>query len=162
IIPDPVFTIGEILITKSIFVLILFSLLMVVAALSMIRKNKREVTDCQQKIKYNIPIILGEGILVGAITGLVGAGGGFLIIPTLVLFGGLYVKKAAGSYLLLIALKSLIVFTGDIGSGVESDVLFMFVCAGVATIVIIAGMLISKYIANQKLNPAFGWFVLVM
>src|SRR5690606_19895868 len=56
IIPDPVFTIGEILITKSIFVLILFSLLMVVAALSMIRKNKREVTDCQQKIKYNIPI----------------------------------------------------------------------------------------------------------
>lgn len=162
IIPDPVFTIGEILITKSIFVLILFSLLMVVAALSMIRKNKREVTDCQQKIKYNIPIILGEGILVGAITGLVGAGGGFLIIPTLVLFGGLCMKKAVGTSLLIIALKSLIGFTGDLGSGLELDVQFMLIFAGFATIGIIAGTLISKYISNQKLKPAFGWFVLVM
>ncbi len=162
IIPDPVFTIGEILITKSIFVLILFSLLMVVAALSMIRKNKREVTDCQQKIKYNIPIILGEGILVGAITGLVGAGGGFLIIPALVLFGGLCMKKAVGTSLLIIALKSLIGFTGDLGSGLELDVQFMLIFAGFATIGIIAGTLISKYISNQKLKPAFGWFVLVM
>lgn len=162
IIPDPVFPIGEILVTKSVFVLMVFSVLMVVAALSMIRKNKREVLDCEQKISYNFPLILGEGILVGAITGLVGAGGGFLIIPALVLFGGLCMKKAVGTSLLIIALKSLIGFTGDLGSGLQLDVPFMLVFAGLATVGIIAGTLISKYISNEKLKPAFGWFVLAM
>src|SRR5690606_10009638 len=80
-----VFSIGDLLFTKSIFVLMVFSVLMVLAALSMIRKSKREVLDCEQKISYNFPLVLGEGILVGSITGLVGAGGGFLIIPALVL-----------------------------------------------------------------------------
>ena len=162
IIPDPVFSIGEILVTKSVFVLMVFSVLMVVAALSMIRKNKREVLDCEQKISYNFPLILGEGILVGAITGLVGAGGGFLIIPALVLFGGLCMKKAVGTSLLIIALKSLIGFTGDLGSGLQLDVPFMLMFAGLATVGIIAGTLISKYISNEKLKPAFGWFVLAM
>ena len=94
IIPDPVFSIGELLIRKSIFVLIVFSVLMVLAALSMIRRSKREVLDCEKKVSYNFPLIVAEGIGVGAITGLVGAGGGFLIIPALVLFGGLCMKKA--------------------------------------------------------------------
>ena len=162
IIPDPVFSIGEILITKSIFVLILFSVLMVLAALSMIRRNKREVLDCEQKISYNLPLIFGEGIVVGAITGLVGAGGGFLIIPALVLFGGLCMKKAVGTSLLIIGLKSLIGFTGDLGAGLQLDIPFMLMFAGFATVGIIAGTLISKYIANEKLKPALGWFVLAM
>jgi uncharacterized membrane protein YfcA len=120
------------------------------------------VLDCEQKISYNFPLILGEGILVGAITGLVGAGGGFLIIPALVLFGGLCMKKAVGTSLLIIALKSLIGFTGDLGSGLQLDIPFMLMFAGFATIGIIAGTLISKYISNEKLKPAFGWFVLAM
>lgn len=162
IIPDQVFSVGDTLITKSVFVLLVFSVLMVVAALSMIRKNKSEVLDCNQKINYNFPLILGEGILVGAITGLVGAGGGFLIIPALVLFGGLCMKKAVGTSLLIIALKSIIGFTGDFGSGLQLDVPFMLMFAGFATVGIIAGTLISKHIANEKLKPAFGWFVLAM
>jgi len=162
IIPDEVFTLGEMVITKNVFVLILFSVLMVLAALSMIRKSKREVLDCEQKIHYNFPLILGEGILVGAITGLVGAGGGFLIIPALVLFGGLCMKKAVGTSLLIIALKSLIGFTGDLGSGLQLDIPFMLTFAGFATAGIIAGTLISKRISNEKLKPAFGWFVLAM
>ncbi|HEX6225666.1 MAG TPA: sulfite exporter TauE/SafE family protein, partial [Chryseolinea sp.] len=162
IIPEVVFSIGDTFITKSIFILLVFSVLMVVAALSMIRKNKREVLDCSQKINYNFPLILGEGILVGAITGLVGAGGGFLIIPALVLFGGLCMKKAVGTSLLIIALKSLIGFTGDMGSGLLLDIPFMLTFAGFATLGIIAGTLISKYIANEKLKPAFGWFVLAI
>ena len=128
----------------------------------MIRKSEREVLDCEQKISYNFPLILGEGILVGAITGLVGAGGGFLIIPALVLFGGLCMKKAVGTSLLIIALKSLIGFTGDLGSGLQLDVPFMLMFAGLATVGIIIGTLISKYISNEKLKPAFGWFVLAM
>jgi uncharacterized protein len=162
IIPDHVFSFGDTIITKSIFILLVFSVFMVAAAFSMIRKNKREVLDCNQKINYNFPLILCEGILVGAITGLVGAGGGFLIIPALVLFGGLCMKKAVGTSLLIIALKSLIGFTGDLGSGLQLDIPFMIMFAGFATVGIIAGTLISKHIANEKLKPAFGWFVLAM
>lgn len=162
IIPDPVFSLGNAVISKDTFVLIVFSLLMVVAALSMITKSKREVLDCEQKINYNFSLILGEGILVGAITGLVGAGGGFLIIPALVLFGGLCMKKAVGTSLLIIASKSLIGFTGDFGSGLRLDIPFMLTFAGFATIGIVAGTVISKHISNEKLKPAFGWFVLAM
>lgn len=162
IIPDPVFSLGNTVIYKDNLVLVVFAILMVVAALSMIRKSKREVPDCKQIIKYNFPLILGEGILVGAITGLVGAGGGFLIIPALVLFGGLCMKKAVGTSLLIIASKSLIGFTGDFGSGLQLDVPFMLMFAGFATVGILAGTLISKYISNDKLKPAFGWFVLAM
>lgn len=162
IIPDPAFFIGDTAITKNIFVLIIFSILMVLAALSMIRKSKREVLDCKQKINYNFPLIVAEGIVVGAITGIVGAGGGFLIIPALVLLGGLCMRKAVGTSLLIIALKSLIGFTGDLGSGLQLDIPFMLMFAGFATVGILAGTFISKYVSNEKLKPAFGWFVLAM
>ena len=162
IIPDPVFTLNDAVVTKNIFILLIFSVLMVVAAFSMIKTSKREVLDCNEQIRYNFPLILGEGILVGAITGLVGAGGGFLIIPALVLFGGLCMKKAVGTSLLIIALKSLIGFTGDLGSGLQLDIPFMLMFAGFATVGIVAGTLLSKHIANEKLKPAFGWFVLAM
>lgn len=162
IIPDPVFSVGDYVITKSLFVLLVFSVLMVLAAISMIRKSKRDVLDCDQKINYNFPLILAEGVLVGSITGLVGAGGGFLIIPALVLFGGLCMKKAVGTSLLIIALKSLIGFTGDLGSGLELDVTFMLMFSAFSIVGIIVGTIISKHISNEKLKPVFGWFVLVM
>lgn len=162
IIPDPVFSVGDYVITKSLFVLLVFSVLMVLAAISMIRKSKRDVLDCDQKINYNFPLILAEGVLVGSITGLVGAGGGFLIIPALVLFGGLCMKKAVGTSLLIIALKSLIGFTGDLGSGLELDITFMLMFSAFSIVGIIVGTIISKHISNEKLKPVFGWFVLVM
>lgn len=162
IIPDTVFSLGDAVITKSVFILIVFSIMMILAAVSMIRKNTREVLDCEQKISYNFPFILGEGILIGAITGLVGAGGGFLIIPALVLFGGLCMKKAVGTSLLIIALKSLIGFTGDLDSGLQLDFEFMLMFSAFATVGIVAGTSISKHIANEKLKPAFGWFILAM
>ena len=71
-------------------------------------------------------------------------------------------KKAVGTSLLIIALKSIIGFTGDLGSGLQLDIPFMIMFAGFATVGIIAGALISKHIANEKLKPAFGWFVLAM
>jgi uncharacterized membrane protein YfcA len=162
IIPDPIFSYGDQVLSKSAFILVLFSVLMVIAAVSMIRKNKNEVVDCEQKIRYNFPLIFGEGILVGAITGIVGAGGGFLIIPALVLFGGLCMKKAVGTSLLIIALKSLIGFTGDLGSGLQLDISFMLMFTAFAIAGIIVGTVISKHISNGKLKPVFGWFVLVM
>lgn len=162
IIPDPVFSLGDAEISKGVFILLMFAVLMVMAAQSMISKSKKEVMDCEQKITYNFPLIFGMGIVVGAITGLVGAGGGFLIIPALILFGGLCMKKAVGTSLLIIALNSLIGFTGDLGLGLQFDVSFMLMFAGFATVGIFIGTLLSEHISNKKLKPAFGWFVLIM
>lgn len=161
IIPDPVFTISDLVVTKPLFILVLFALLMVVASISMICKIilKEERSG---HIHYNYPVIFLEGILVGGITGLVGAGGGFLIIPALVLLAGLPMKQAVGTSLLIIALKSLIGFTGDLGSGLEIDYQFMLFFSVFAMVGIVAGSYLTRFIPNEKLKPAFGWFVLIM
>lgn len=161
VIPDPVFTLADLTISKNIFIMALFAILMVIASISMIRKPKKQ-TDSPNEVKYNFPLILIEGIIVGGITGLVGAGGGFLIIPALVLFAGLPMKQAVGTSLLIIAMKSLIGFTGDLGSGAALDFKFMLTFSAFAMVGILAGSYFSKFIPNEKLKPVFGWFVLVM
>lgn len=162
LIPDPFFSIADVTVSKSSFILALFSFLMVLAAWSMMRKTNNGPEDCKRKIKYNYSLIIAEGMFVGGVTGLVGAGGGFLIIPALVLLGGLCMKKAVGTSLLIIALKSLIGFTADLGPGIDLDLSFMMIFTGIAVIGIIAGTAISRYVSNEKLKPAFGWFVLIM
>jgi uncharacterized membrane protein YfcA len=134
---------------------------MLLASFSMIRKPKDEKNQADE-VHYNFPLIFIEGLLVGGVTGLVGAGGGFLIIPALVLLAGLPMKQAVGTSLLIIALKSLIGFTGDLGSGQEIDYRFMLFFSGFAMVGIVAGSYLTKYIPNEKLKPAFGWFVMVM
>ena len=161
IIPDPVFSIASYSVTKSLFVMILFAILMLLASVSMIRRPKQE-NGRSREVDYNYPLIFLEGLLVGGVTGLVGAGGGFLIIPALVLLAGLPMKQAVGTSLLIIALKSLIGFTGDLSSGLVIDYQFMLIFSAFAMGGIIAGSYLSKFIPNEKLKPIFGWFVLVM
>lgn len=161
VIPDPVFSIGSFTFTKPLFVMVLFAILMLLASISMIREPKKSV-EKSGDINYNYPVIFLEGLIVGGITGLVGAGGGFLIIPALVLLAGLPMKQAVGTSLLIIALKSLIGFTGDLGSGQAIDYKFMLFFAAFAMIGILAGSYLTRFIPNNKLKPAFGWFVLVM
>jgi uncharacterized membrane protein YfcA len=161
VIPDSVFSISSFTFTKPLFVMVLFAILMLLASISMIRKPKN-VTDDSKEIKYNYPLIFIEGLLVGGVTGLVGAGGGFLIIPALVLLAGLPMKQAVGTSLLIIAMKSLIGFTGDLGSGQAIDYKFMLIFSAFAMVGIVGGSYLSKFISNEKLKPVFGWFVLVM
>jgi uncharacterized protein len=161
IIPDPIFSSGEVVLDKGIFIMVLFAILMLLASVSMIRQSKIRSSE-KPEIKYTFPLIFLEGIIVGGVTGLVGAGGGFLIIPALVLFAGLPMKKAVGTSLLIIALKSLIGFTGDLGSGQEIDYSFMLVFSAFAMVGILIGTYLTRYTTNEKLKPAFGWFVLVM
>jgi len=161
VIPDPVFNLGNFEVSKSLAVLVLFALLMLVASVTMIIKPKTQ-NDKPAEIKYNYPLIFIEGIIVGAITGLVGAGGGFLIIPALVLLAGLPMKQAVGTSLVIIALKSLIGFTGDLGGVLEIDYQFMLMFSVFAMVGILAGSYLTRYISNGKLKPAFGWFVLLM
>jgi uncharacterized membrane protein YfcA len=161
--PDPLFTLGDLTVSKSLGMLVLFALLMVAAAYSMIRKPKAKASGTADgKVAFNYPLILVEGAVVGTITGLVGAGGGFLIIPALVLLAKLPMKQAVGTSLIIIAAKSLIGFTGDLKGSEVIDWNFLLLFSTIAIGGIIAGSLLSKRIPNEKLKPAFGWFVLAM
>ncbi len=161
-IPKEVFTIGDFIVTKSILIMLLFAILMIAASYSMIKKDKKTKYDVkEEEQKFNYPLILIEGAVVGILTGLVGAGGGFLIIPALVILSKLSMKEAVGTSLVIIAAKSLIGFFGE-GSETAIDWQFLFTISAFAIIGIFIGTALSKKIDGAKLKPAFGWFVLVM
>lgn len=161
-IPDYLFSIGDYEVTKSLLMMLLFAVLMVFASISMIRtKSKKQAEDKVVEQKFNYPLILVEGIVVGILTGLVGAGGGFLIIPALVLLSKLPMKQAVGTSLLIIAAKSLIGFTGDPGKETMDWTLLLSV-TGLAIVGIFIGNKLSKKLSSEGLKKGFGWFVLVM
>ncbi len=157
-IPEHIFTVGSLAITKDLLIMLIFALLMMVVALSMIRK---EAPPVQSMLQH--PVRLGlMGLLVGFFTGFLGAGGGFVIIPALVFFAGLPMKKAVGTSLLIIALNSLLGFSGDLLAGVKVDYRLLFSLSAVAIAGVWLGTLLSQKIDGKKLKPAFGWFVLLM
>ena len=159
--PDVIFTIGNFQYNKPMFIMTVFAALMIAASVSMIRKSKPPDVS---KIKpgHHYMFIFLEGAVVGVLTGFVGAGGGFLIIPALVLFAGLPMKEAVGTSLLIIAVKSLLGFTGDISAGVNIDWAFLAAVSFFTIGGIFIGSSLAKKIHGDKLKPAFGWFVLVM
>lgn len=173
-IPDPIMTFGQdpsggaaLVITKSVGLLLLFAVIMVMAAYSMIKPAKKSGDNTLEKAEdlqpqFNYPLILAEGAIVGVVTGLVGAGGGFLIIPALVLLAKLPMKQAVGTSLMIIAAKSLIGFVGDMRGNEVIDWSFLGVFSSIAVMGILLGSWLSKRIPGEKLKPAFGWFVLVM
>ncbi len=158
--PDPLFSIGEALITKNIGIMVFFALIMLAASYSMIRGKKGE-SEGEEEVKFNLPMIALEGSVVGVITGIVGAGGGFLIIPALVLLAKLPMKMAVGTSLLIIAAKSLIGFLGDLSSQtIDWQLLLIF--TGLSIFGIFIGSALSKKINEKVLKTGFGWFVLLM
>lgn len=159
-IPEELFTIGDFLMTRDIGIMIFFAFIMFIASFSMIKKRK-ERSGIVQEVKYNYPLILIEGIIVGFLTGLVGAGGGFLIIPALVLLAKLPMKQAVATSLLIIAIKSLIGFIGDI-ENLKIDWIFLLSFTAVSIMGIFLGIYLSNFIEGKKLKRAFGWFVLLM
>lgn len=161
-IPQEIFSIGNFTVTKSILLMLLFAVLMIFASYSMIKKDKPVTEETPQTPQqFNYPLILVEGTVVGILTGLVGAGGGFLIIPALVVLSKLPMKEAVGTSLVIIAAKSLIGFFGESGDTVI-DWIFLSKVMAFAIVGIFIGMALSKRINGEKLKPAFGWFVLIM
>jgi uncharacterized protein len=163
LIPAHVFTAFGFEVTKPILLMILFAIVMVAASISMIKPQKKTAkVDEDAPMVYNYPMILLEGAVVGVLTGLVGAGGGFLIIPALVLLAKMPMKKAVGTSLFIIAAKSLIGFTGDLKGSeiIDWKLLGFFTAASIVGIII--GILLAKKIPGEKLKTSFGWFVLIM
>src|ERR1019366_6445499 len=160
--PENFGSIGNFQVTESVLVMVLFAILMVVASLSMIRGSNNDLKQANGgNSKINLPKLLAYGIGIGFITGLLGAGGGFLLIPTLVLLVKLPMKEAVGTSLFIIALNSLIGFTGDLGH-FEIDWTFLVKITLIAIAGIFAGGYFSKKVDGAKLKKWFGWFVLIM
>lgn len=159
-IPEHIVTLWGLEITKAIGVMLFFAVIMIVASVSMIKNNGMEELK-ETEVKYNYPLIILEGLVVGILTGIVGAGGGFLIIPALVLLAKLPMKKAVATSLLIIAVKSLIGFIGDI-QNLEIDWGFLTIFTSLSIGGIFLGGYLNKFIDGQKLKKGFGWFVLVM
>ena len=158
-IPTIIFTVQDFVLTKDLAIMIFFAFIMFFAAIYMIRTRKNIAV--KQVREYNSFIIIIEGFVVGILTGLVGAGGGFLIIPALVLFANLPMKRAVATSLMIISIKSLIGFIGDIGN-IEIDWEFLLMFSILSIVGIIIGIYLSNFIDGKKIKKAFGWFVLVM
>lgn len=159
LIPDNMIDTDLIVLTKDKFLMLFFAAIMIYAAYSMLTKPKIVLREITQK-KYIITLIIQNSII-GVIIGLVGAGGGFLIIPSLVLFARLPMKKAVGTSLFIITINSLIGFLGD-AHNPEIDWDFLFVFTSLSVIGIFIGIYLNKFINESQLKKGFGFFVLAM
>lgn len=156
--PDLLFTLGDFEVSKNLAIMVLFSLLMMMASYSMIKKNN---IDIDEKAENKFRLII-KFFFVGVLLGLVGAGGGFLIIPSLIFFAKLDMKTAVGTSLLIISANTLIGFLGDLTTSIVFDWILLISFTILALIGIYIGIKISKFIDEKKLKPIFGWFVLIM
>lgn len=164
-IPNEIMTIGSFVLTKDIAIMVFFALVMLAASVSMIRNKRKDGEEeaAEAEPQFNVPAIIAEGAVVGVLTGIVGAGGGFLIIPALVLFAKIPMKKAVGTSLLIIAAKSLIGFIGDVQRpDLVIDWTLLLSVTAIAVVGIFIGIYLSKFIDGKKLKKGFGWFVLLM
>jgi uncharacterized membrane protein YfcA len=160
-IPREIMTIGDFTLTESWLTMVLFGILMIAASISMIRDKEKEgpEQECSDCIRFFR--LLAYGIVIGLITGLLGAGGGFLLIPALVFLVKLPIKKAVGTSLAIIAMNSLFGFAGDLGH-FTIEWPFLLTVTAIAIAGIFIGGMLNKQIPGDKLKKGFGWFVLAM
>ncbi len=152
--------IGAFSLNKDMSIMVLFACLMVLSAVMMFRNSKK--LEPPKSSEHHYVLIVVEGAVVGVATGILGAGGGFLIIPALVLLIGMPMKQAVGASLFIITLKSLIGFVGDLQSGIDIQMpmLAFFLTAT------LGGMYVATQLAHkiegQKLQKAFAIFTLLI
>lgn len=157
--PDYIIHRWGITLTKDMFILILFAILMLLASIKMIQKKERI-----RQHKYSEPnytLLASQGLMVGIITGFIGAGGGFLIVPALVMLLGISMKEAVATSLFIISVNSLIGFGSSLDK-ISIDWAFLLTFTSISVIGILLGVSFSKRIESAKLKPIFGWFVLTM
>lgn len=159
--PENILLFSNYSLSKNTAILLLFSVIMLFSSLSMIRDNK-EKDIIKETNNINIFLIIIQSFIVGLITGIVGSGGGFLIIPGLIFFANLDIKSAINNSILIIAVNSTFGFLGNLNNGISFDWLFIFKFLIFTVSGIFIGKNISDYISSQKLRPLFGYFVITM
>ena len=160
-IPEVLFEISGFGLTKPVAIMILFAIVMILSALKMIHSNVAE-KEHTASIKNKYLKITLQGLIIGVVAGTVGAGGGCLIIPALVLLVRMPMKMAIGTSLFIVAVQSLIGFTGDLLQDHQMDWNLLLLFTLFSIIGIFIGNYLSKKISGDKLKVGFGWFVLVM
>ncbi len=158
--PEKVVSVGNFVLSKDMAIMLLFAILVLVAAFSMIGK-KVSGKYHDQILSGKFTMLISQGIIIGVLTGIVGIGGGFLIVPVLVLWLGMPMKKAVATSLFIISLKSMVGFLGDVGHFVI-DWSFLLFFTLISTLGILIGVQLSKHIQGEKLKEVFGWFMLIM
>ena len=157
-IPIEILSIGDFILMKPMAIMILFAAIMLLASYSMIKGRKDEEVD---KKTTNFSKLSFVGLGVGLLSGLVGAGGGFIITPALVFFAYLPMKNAVATSIFIIAVNSLLGFTGDIGK-YEMDWPFLVLFSSLSIVGIFIGIYLTRFISGPQLKKGFGWFVLIM
>ncbi|WP_432713833.1 sulfite exporter TauE/SafE family protein [Pedobacter sp.] len=160
-IPAHLFNIGQFEVTENFLTMVLFALLMLAAGYAMIIPGKNKGKEPVIPLKVPLGKLLFYGLIIGLVTGLLGAGGGFLLIPMLVILVHLPMKEAVGTSLLIISLNSLIGFSGDIGH-FTINWYFLLKISFIAIAGVMIGGWINKKVQGEKLKKGFGWFVLFM
>jgi len=162
LIPDVVYRSADFTVSKSLFLFVSFTFIMLLAAISMIIPQKVQ-TSGNEKGGGVHGVFLGIlGMLVGVIAGFVGAGGGFLIIPALVLMGKIPIEKAIVTSLFIVCLNSIVGFLGVVQIFHEIDWELLTLFTGIAIVGLVVGMLFTKKITGEKMKPYFGWFILLL
>jgi uncharacterized membrane protein YfcA/uncharacterized membrane protein YedE/YeeE len=139
--------------------LLAFAGMMVATAIAMLRGGPRTKATPHAPLPFHW--IALEGVAVGAFTGMVGAGGGFLVVPALVLLGGLSMREAIGTSLLVIAMKSMAGFAGY-AAHVPIDYGLAAAVTGAAIVGALVGAMLGKKVSAETLRTGFGWFVALM
>lgn len=157
-IPDTLFNIGSFTLSKEMSIMIFFAIIMLLASFSMIRKREKSKQVNNKQPYYKTFV---QGLIIGTITGLIGAGGGFLYVPALVLWANIPMKKAVGTSLVIVTINSLIGFIGDVQT-LDIEWVFLLTFTLISIIGIILGVFLSKFISSEKLKKSFGVFTLLM
>lgn len=158
LIPSTILRTGSWVLSKALFIMITFSITMLIAGWSMIRR--RNYTHSPEKLSYSRLIL--QGCITGAITGFIGIGGGFIIVPSLVLFAGLPMKRAIGTSLVIITINCLVGILGNIEVVESLNFVFLSILAALAITGILIGTWSLRFIPDKQLKPIFGWIVLVL
>lgn len=158
-IPDKLFAIGAFQVDKSFALMLLFALLILLSSIYILQDKQEEKQ--RDATKISISRLIGWGVTIGLITGFLGAGGGFLIVPVLMVLFQTPIRVAAGTSLAIIAANTLLGWLGDWGN-VEFDWRLLMILLVITLVGLALGMTLSKKINSKKLRRAFGWFLMLM
>jgi len=157
-IPDEILVYDDVTLTKRALILGVFALLAIVSSLAvLLKRHYNSAQQEQPKLKLLVPVGFSTGILVG----FVGAGGGFLILPSLSFFARLPFKIALGTTLLVIGMNSLLGFIGDV-LNYEINWSFLLLITTLAITGMVIGNSYTNRIPIQRLRTSFGWLVLTI